>query len=344
MDKENKYIVGIWCATYQQSQYIVDTLNGFTSQQTTFPFLVLLVDDASTDGEQQTITDYINNNFNLCEENVSWTKEDEDAVYVFARHKENKNCFFLSLNLKTNLWKNRRKKDSLLGDYLNSYKYTTICEGDDFWTDPYKLQKQVDFLESHQDYNLVCHNWKVLMGTSLSNSPIYHKYTQPFSFTFATLPWIWITKTLTVMVRTSSQDYNTLSRYQFSRDVHIVYHALKDSKGYFMPDVMAVYRVHEGGVWSNHEVNEKNRTTYNLYKELYSFEPNIAVRKRYMNATLAYFNGLAFGRKTWWHIGANIKLYFEALKNISDVKDIIFCLGGLVPTQIVKWVMKKFKI
>ena len=97
-------------------------------------------------------------------------------------------------------------------------------------------------------------------------------------------------------------------------------------------------------MWSEHDANERNKTTYGLYKELYQFEGTKAVRKRYMNATLAYFNGLAFGRKTWWHFWKNAKLYFEALRNISDAKDIVFCLGGLVPTQLVKWVMKTFKV
>ncbi len=60
--------------------------------------------------------------------------------------------------------------------------------------------------------------------------------------------------------------------------------------------------------------------------------------------TLAYFNGLAYGKKTWWLFGTNAKLYFEALRNVSDFKDIVFCLGGLVPTQVVKWVMKTFRV
>ena len=81
-----------------------------------------------------------------------------------------------------------------------------------------------------------------------------------------------------------------------------------------------------------------------LYKELYQHEPNKAVRKRYMNATLAYYNGLAFGKGTWWHFATNAKLYFEALHHISDAKDLVFCLGGLVPTAVVKWVMKTFKV
>ena len=146
------------------------------------------------------------------------------------------------------------------------------------------------------------------------------------------------------MFRSNAFDFNLLSRYRYGRDVHIVYHALTSGKGYFMPEVMAAYRVHSGGIWSKHDANKKNRVTYELYKELYSFEKNKAVRKRYMNATLAYFNGLLFNKKEWKRIARNSRLYAEAWKNISDFKDVLFCLGGLIPTNWVKWVMKTFKI
>ena len=107
---------------------------------------------------------------------------------------------------------------------------------------------------------------------------------------------------------------------------------------------MACYRMHEGGIWSQHDANEKNKTTYLLYKELYEHEQVTPVRKRYMNATLAYFNGLAFGKNTWYKFKTNTELYFEALKNISNIKDFCFCLGGLVPTSVVKFIMRTFKI
>ena len=316
MSTEEPVLVTIRCAAYNHGAYIRQTLDGFVKQQTNFRFEALVHDDASTDNTADIIREYAN--------------KYPDIIKPFY---ETENQFF----------KHNGVIDRIFAANTRG-KYLAICEGDDFWTDPLKLQKQVDFLESHPDYNLVCHNWNVYDGESYSESPVHRKYQQPFSFTFATLPWVWITKTLTLLLRTSSLDYDILNRYTLSRDVHFVYHALNGSKGYYMTEIMATYRVHSGGVWSKHDTNEKNRTTYKLYKELFSFEPNKAVRKRYMNATLAYFNGLAFGKKTWWHIGTNAKLYFEAIRNISDAKDIVFCLGGLVPTSLVKWIMKTFKV
>lgn len=304
----------IYCAAFNQEAFIRQTLEGFVMQQTDFRFVAYVHDDASTDHTADIIREF--------------AEKYPDIIHPMYETE--------------NQW----SKGTLLPIMFSTFKgkYVAFCDGDDYWTDPHKLQRQVDYLESHPECNLVCHNWNVICGTELSDSPVHHLYTQPFSFTFATLPWIWITKTLTAVMRTSALEYETIARYQYSRDVHLVYHALKESSGYFMPEVMATYRVHPGGIWSEHNVHDKDATTYNLYKELYQFEKNIPVRKRYMNATLAYFNGLAFGKGTWYHLGTNAKLYFEALRNISNAKDVVFCLGGLVPTKLVKWVMKKFKV
>lgn len=314
MNKMDDTLLTIYCAAFNQEAYIRRTLEGFVMQQTDFRFEAYVHDDASTDHTADIIREF--------------AEKYPDIIKPMYETE--------------NQW----SKGNLLKIMFSTFKskYVAFCDGDDFWTDPLKLQKQVDFLEEHPDHNLVCHNWNVICGETLSDSPVHHLYTKPFSFTFATLPWVWITKTLTAVMRTSELDYETVARYQYSRDVHLVYHALKNGKGYFMPEVMATYRVHEGGVWSEQDANKKNEVTYGLYKELYQFEKTKAVRKRYMNATLAYYNGLAFSKKTWFRFGKNAKLYFEALRNVSGAKDLVFCLGGLVPTQWVKWVMKKFKI
>lgn len=146
------------------------------------------------------------------------------------------------------------------------------------------------------------------------------------------------------MYRTSSVNMDEFHSFKYWRDVQLVYLALRNSKGYYMPEIMATYRVLDSGIWSKVDPNHRNFITYDLYKDMYKKEGTKGLRKRYMNATLAYYNGLAFGKNTWWHFRTNAKLYFEALRNISDAKDLIFCLGGLVPTRLVKWVMKTFKV
>lgn len=182
------FLVYILCTTYNQVHYIEDALNGFCMQQTDFPFLAMVMDDASTDGEQELINHYLEQKFDLSDlsievklnseiRNHAWRCETEEGVYTFARHKENENCFFLSVNLKKNLYKSG-KKGPLVKPWRKMAKYVAMCEGDDYWTDPLKLQKQVDFLESHPDYSMCFTNCmsKYSDRECVSNKMIWDTY------------------------------------------------------------------------------------------------------------------------------------------------------------------------
>ncbi len=63
--QDNKYLVWVSCMTYNQAQYIEDALTGFAMQQTNFPFVCTIIDDASSDGEQEVISRFINEHFDL---------------------------------------------------------------------------------------------------------------------------------------------------------------------------------------------------------------------------------------------------------------------------------------
>ena len=156
-----EFFVSILCHTYNQSSYITDAMNGFVVQQTDFPFVAAIVDDASTDGEQEVIRNYVDGRFNNSLESGFKEWETEDAFWVFAQHKENKNCHFVMVYLKQNLFKNPDKKAEVIKDWCNA-KYIALCEGDDYWTDPLKLQKQVDILEKDETLMAVVTNSKVV--------------------------------------------------------------------------------------------------------------------------------------------------------------------------------------
>lgn len=152
MNFKDNYLLCVRCMTYNHSEYIKDALDGFCMQRTKFPFYTVVFDDASTDGEQEVIKSYMERHFELSEGSGCKQWEKEEAVFVFARHKENENCYFLVVYLKKNLYKTPRK-DELIKEWCVA-KYIALCEGDDYWTDPLKLQKQVEFLEGHEDYSL----------------------------------------------------------------------------------------------------------------------------------------------------------------------------------------------
>ena len=105
-----KFKVTVSCMTYNQSKYITDAMNGFTMQQTSFPFVCTIVDDASTDGEQDVIRKYVEENFDFSEDSVAFHKETDYAHITYAQHKTNKNCYFAVLYLKENHHSQKKPK------------------------------------------------------------------------------------------------------------------------------------------------------------------------------------------------------------------------------------------
>lgn len=118
-------LVSICCITYNHGPYIRDCLEGFVMQQTKFPFEVLIHDDASTDNTADIIREYE-------------AKYPEIVRPIYQT--ENQYSKGVRINLVYNFPRARGK-------------YIAICEGDDFWCDPHKLQIQFDFMETHPDYS-----------------------------------------------------------------------------------------------------------------------------------------------------------------------------------------------
>lgn len=121
-------LVSINCVTYNHENYIADAIESFLMQKTTFNFEILLHDDASTDRTAEIIREY--------------EKAFPDLIKPIYQTE------------------NQYSKGISVGQINRSRargKYIAVCEGDDYWLDPYKLQKQVDYLEAHPECSLVFH-------------------------------------------------------------------------------------------------------------------------------------------------------------------------------------------
>lgn len=153
---DTKFPVYVRCSTFNHAKFIEDAMNGFTMQQTNFPFVCAIIDDASTDGEPEVIRNYLQEHFNLADKFIVRNEETDDYIMTFARHKTNMNCYFAVYYLKYNHYSISKDNYSYASEWDNNAKYYGICEGDDYWSDPVKLQKQIDFLESHGDYTMTC--------------------------------------------------------------------------------------------------------------------------------------------------------------------------------------------
>ncbi len=140
----------VQCITYNHSQFIEDTLNGFAIQQTNFPFVCCVYDDASTDGEQEVLKRWVDNHCNA--EEVE-TYDHPLAIILMAADKNNPNCIYAIHLQKVNTWGKPEKRE-MMAHWENQCEYIALCEGDDYWIEPLKLQKQVDVMEANPNVSL----------------------------------------------------------------------------------------------------------------------------------------------------------------------------------------------
>lgn len=160
------FLVCVRCFTYNHAPYIEDAMNGFCMQETNFPYVCVIVDDASTDGESDVIKRYLQTHFDLSNKSIVRNEETSDYLMTIAQHKVNRNCFFAVFFLKYNHYSIKKNKFPYFLDYYDNVKYHALCEGDDYWINPQKLQMQVDFLDSHEDYGMCYTNFNILYNDS----------------------------------------------------------------------------------------------------------------------------------------------------------------------------------
>ena len=242
--------MSICTLVYNHEPYLRECFDGILMQKTNFAFEVLVHDDASTDNSAAIIREYT-------------------AKYpnIFKPIYQTENQYSKGIKVNATYQYPRAKG-----------KYIAICEGDDYWTDPLKLQKQVDFLESHPDYVMCSHRFKVFkQNDNLMEDDWYGEVPDGITYDLNSLiHGSWYNQPLTLVYRFEALNVNEYLKYPNAKDATLVYHLLKKGKGYLMPDVMAVYRIHSGGVWagSSVKVNMSNdfKNRIGIYEMEQSFE------------------------------------------------------------------------
>lgn len=201
-DEKTKWMVCVHCATYNHAPYIEDTMNGFCMQMTNFPYVCVIVDDASTDKEHEVISNYMKEHF----EYTDITKEMEetdDFVMTFAQHKVNKNCFFAFHQLKYNHGSIKKPRGPYYTKWDNEAKYIAFCEGDDFWIKPDKLQRQIDFLENNPDFTLIGSNGIIRYTDTQKGLKYFNNVFNTREITFDELVDKWFFPTASLIYRQS---------------------------------------------------------------------------------------------------------------------------------------------
>lgn len=244
-----KWQVCVRCMTYNQASYITDAMNGFTMQQTDFPYVCCILDDCSTDGEQDVIKNYLHDNFDFEEESVVRKEETDDYVLTFAQHKVNENCYFAVLFLKYNHYSIKKAKFPYLAEWNDHSKYLAVCEGDDYWVADSKLQRQVDFLDSHPDYTMYFHNALVRYQDSDKPDRILSNFKTGDIDTTKLFKY-WQLPLASVVFRTcilNSEEYKELSK-DFRGGFLYFLTSTKMGKVYGLAKCLSVYRKNPGGV------------------------------------------------------------------------------------------------
>lgn len=212
-------LVSISCITYNHAPYIRQCLEGFLMQKTNFKFEVLIHDDASTDGTEEIIREYKSRYPDIIkpiyEEENQWVKG---------------------------------RRGSLTFNYPRAKgKYIALCEGDDYWTDPLKLQKQVEFLEAHPDFSMCFHGAEIVTDLGDVYKNLY-KNLESREYSGEEILENWIVPTASVIFK----NYKNKSKLEDKRfvfgDIVLFLWAAENGKIYCINEKMSVYRRHKGGV------------------------------------------------------------------------------------------------
>lgn len=209
-------LVSICCITYNHASYIRQCLDGFLMQKVTFPIEIIINDDCSTDGTTDVIREYEAKYPDLikpiyhAENEYSKGVRGMFATFVFPRAKG---------------------------------KYIALCEGDDYWIDSLKLQKQVDFMEANPDYSLCFHN-AVEFYEGVSKVPrIFCNIAESREVTLEEIVDSWIVPTASMLFRsTVIENYPEWTRQIYSSDLTMQLIAYSKGKLYYMNRIMSFYR------------------------------------------------------------------------------------------------------
>mgnify|MGYP004616084663 CR=1 FL=1 len=220
----NKIKVSIICNTFNHEEYIQDALDSFVKQKTSFQFEILVHDDASTDNTRKIIQKYVNKYPNLIKplyqvSNKYSQKINIISVYQYPR---------------------------VAGEYI------AFCEGDDYWIDEYKLQKQVNYLDSHPETDICAHSSIYVNANSKKCLKISSRSKEIKIFSVED-----VISGGGDFVSTSSLMYRSclIKRMpEFIKFMHFdytiqIYSSLRGGMGY-LPDVMSAYRVQSNNSWT----------------------------------------------------------------------------------------------
>src|SRR5579875_2399908 len=237
---ESRPSVSVLMISYNHEKYIRQAVDSVLSQKTDFPYEIVIGEDCSTDGTRQILLEY---------------RERYPDKIKLILHTPNVGAM----------------RNQVLALNACKGKYIAVLEGDDYWTDENKLQKQIDFMESAPDVLLCGHNGDQLEPDGILSNEIKAKKWYSFEdFAAYGCP----VKTMSIVFRNIDEFKRCFEQdwiYNLSGgDQLIFFTATKNNKVHILEDNMGVYRKQPGGSWAMIANRKRLDALYNdirLYKE-----------------------------------------------------------------------------
>lgn len=258
----NEVMVSVFCETFNHEPFIRQCLDGMLMQKTDFAFEVLIHDDASTDHTQMIIKEY--------------AEKYPDIIKPILQHEN-------QYSKGVGIWQTFQMPRA-------RGKYIALCEGDDYWTDPLKLQKQVDFLETHEDYSMCFHAAEV---RNEMDYPVWLQcgFIENKEYSATELFEKWIVPTASILYRKEIIKYPIKNENNIlNGDIFIVEKCAHCGKVWGMGDKMSVYRIHLSGITYDPQMQKDRIWRYpEHYLELKRDFPLIDKKVVNRNIALSYF-------------------------------------------------------
>jgi glycosyltransferase involved in cell wall biosynthesis len=241
-----KPLVSVCCITYNHQDYIEECINGFLKQESDFDVEFLIHDDASTDNTQSIIKSLVG---------------EESRFKLILREK--------------NIKSTGKAIFPILFEEAQG-KYIAMCEGDDYWTDPLKLQKQVDFLEENEDFVGVFHNTACIDERQLNPKlEPWRTYDRDIFTARDTIRQLSLFHTSSYCFRNLDFNFSLIVNPKISSgDMMLLGLISKYGKLKLLDKIMSVYRKNDGGVTSSESLIKYHTNRINLAKTLNHYFEN----------------------------------------------------------------------
>ena len=212
----NEIVVSICCLTYNHASHLQKCLEGFVMQQCDFRYEVLIHDDASTD----------------------------DTVTIIKKFQEKYPDIIKPIFQSQNQYSQGIRHLSAKHNFPRAEgKFIAMCEGDDYWTSPKKLQMQVDFLNNHPEFSMCFYNAEVMYCDSEKDSHLFNNLNKSGEITLEQVVDNWIIPTASILFRKSILPFPGWVSQVYSGDMSLALTALKYGKIYYHNEVMSVYNI-----------------------------------------------------------------------------------------------------